>query len=215
VIDGADALLAAQLYGTLWHYWAIHGHLEEGRWWLQRTQALAEGGLSPLTQATLFNSEGSLAYYQGDEAGAWQLFGRGLELSHQAGDQWGMAFALDGLGAQAASQGDYDRATAYSEQSLSISRAIGDKWLSGITLLNLGEIARARRDCRQALECYEEGMALLKERETACSPRSPCTTWARWHRIKASTTGRRPSTPRVSHCAKTWAVKGVSPKLVV
>jgi predicted ATPase/DNA-binding SARP family transcriptional activator len=166
-IDGADALLAAQLCAALWHYWAMRGHLEEGRWWLQRTRALAavaEDGPSPPTQAMLFNGEGSLAYYQGDEAGARQLFERGLELSRQAGDPWGMAFALDGLGAQAASQGDYDRATTFSQQSLSISRAIGDKWLSGITLLNLGEIARARGNYCQALGCYEEGMALLKEK---------------------------------------------------
>jgi len=166
-LEGADALLAAQLCGALWHFWAMHGHLEEGRQWLQRARALAAhdgDSLSLSLQAMLFNGEGSLAYYQGDEATARQLFERGLALSREAEDRWGMAFALDGLGALAASRGNYDRATTYSEQSLSISREIGDKWLSGITLLNLGEIARAQRDYLRALACYEEGLALLTER---------------------------------------------------
>jgi len=166
-IDGADALLAAQLCGALWHFWAMHGHLEEGRQWLQYARALAADDgdrLSLSLQAMLFSGEGSLAYYQGDEATARQLFERGLALSRETADRWGMAFALDGLGALAASRGDYDRAKTYSEQSLSISREIGDKWLSGITLLSLGEIARAQRDYLQALRCYEEGLALLRER---------------------------------------------------
>jgi tetratricopeptide (TPR) repeat protein len=166
-LDSADMLLAAQLCGALWHFWAMHGHLEEGRGWLQRTRALAANGkdcLSPSLQAMLFSGEGSLAYYQGDEATARQLFERGLALSREAEDRWGMAFALDGLGALAASRGDYGRAASTSEQSLHISREIGDTWLSGITLLNLGEIARAQGDYLRVLACYEEGLALLRER---------------------------------------------------
>ncbi|MBL7202256.1 MAG: tetratricopeptide repeat protein [Anaerolineae bacterium] len=166
-LESGDVELAAGICGALWHFWAVRGHLQEGRRWLQQTRALAarsRAGLPLSLQAMLLNGEGSLAYYQGDGAAARQLYEGGLELSRKAEDRWGMAFALDGLGAQAASGGDYEEAVAYSEQSLGISREIDDSWLSGITLLNLGEIARVQGDCVRALRCYEEGLSLLRER---------------------------------------------------
>jgi len=164
-LDCGQVTLAAQLCGTLWHFWAMRGHLDEGRRWLERTRRLGtkgEAGLQPSVRAMLWNSEGSLAYYQGDHAAARLLFAQGLDLAREAGDKWSMAFALDGLGAQATSRGDYDQATAFSEQSLALSREIGDDWLSGITLINLGELARLRGDDAHATRLYEESLMLLQ-----------------------------------------------------
>jgi len=160
-LDCGQVALAAQLCGTLWHFWAMHGHLSEGRRWLQRARARGDR-LMPSVRAMLLNGEGSLAYYQGDQAGARALFGAGLALAREGGDRWGMAFALDGLGAQATNQGDYEQALAFATQSLALSREIGDKWLSGITLINLGELARQRGDTDQATRLYEESLALLR-----------------------------------------------------
>jgi predicted ATPase/DNA-binding XRE family transcriptional regulator len=164
-LDSSDVATAAQLCGSLWHFWAMRGHLDEGRRWLEHTLRLGtEGGagLLPSVRAMLLNGEGSLAYYQGDHAAAQLLFEQGLALAQEAGDKWGMAFALDGLGAQATSRGDYDRASAFSEQSLTLSREIGDDWLSGITLINLGELARLCGDDARATRLYEESLALLR-----------------------------------------------------
>jgi len=164
-LNCAEVTLSAQFCGMLWHFWAMRGHLDEGRRWLERTRRLGtEGGagLLPSVHAMLLNGEGSLAYYQGDHTAAQSLFAQALALAREAGDKWGMAFALDGLGAQATSQGDYDRASAFSEQSLALSREIGDDWLSGITLINLGELARLRGDDAHATRLYEESLALLR-----------------------------------------------------
>jgi tetratricopeptide (TPR) repeat protein len=165
VLDCAEVTLATQFCGTLWHFWAMRGHLGEGRRWLERTRRLgtaSEAGLLPSVQAMLLNGEGSLAYYQGDHTAAQSLYAQALTLAREAGDKWSIAFALDGLGAQATSQGDYDRASAFSEQSLALSREIGDDWLSGITLINMGELARLRGEDTRATRLYEESLALLR-----------------------------------------------------
>ena len=165
-LDGEDAATAAQLGGNLWHFWAMHGHLGEGRRWLERILALETQGrtlLLPSARVKLLNGEGSLAFYQGDHASAHLLFEEGLALARDVGDKWGMAFALDGLGAQAANQGDYERATTFSEQSLALSREIGAKWLNAITQINLGELARLQGDYQQATRFYEGSLALLRE----------------------------------------------------
>jgi len=164
-LESGNLIIAAQLGGALWHFWAMHGHLSEGRQWLERTLATEtdQVHLPPSMQVVLLNGAGSLAYYQGDHAAARLYFGEGLALARQVGDQWNMAFALDGLGAQSANQGDYEQAQAFSEQSLTLSKTIGDKWLSGVTLINLGELARVQGDYERAVVCYESSLALLRE----------------------------------------------------
>ncbi len=165
-LNSGKAVIAARLGGALCHFWVMHGHLSEGRRWMERALALAsdkQTSLVPSTRAMLLNGLGSLAYYQNDHAAARSFFEEGLARARQAGNKRGIAFALDGLGAQATNRGDYEQAAVYSEQSLALSRAIGDKWLSSITLINLGELAHIQGDCAQAMCDYEESLALLRD----------------------------------------------------
>jgi tetratricopeptide (TPR) repeat protein len=164
-LESRNVTIAAQLGGALSHFWAMHGHLSEGRRWLERALATDTDPfhLALPMRVVLLNGAGSLAYYQGDHAAARLYFEEGLALARQVGDQWNIAFALDGLGAQFANQGDFEQAQAFSEQSLALSRSIGDKWLSGITLINLGELARVQGNYGRAILCYESSLTLLRE----------------------------------------------------
>jgi len=78
-LESGNMIIAAQLGGALWHFWAMHGHLSEGCRWLERTLATetAPFHLSPSMRVVLLNGAGSLAYYQGDHAAAACTLKRG------------------------------------------------------------------------------------------------------------------------------------------
>ncbi len=123
-LDHGQTALAAQLCGTLWHFWAIRGHLSEGRRWLQRARARGDR-LMPSVRAMLLNGEGSLAYYQGDYEQALAFSMQSLALSREIGDKWLSGITLINLGQVAQDQGRYEQAQATHQESLSLGRELG------------------------------------------------------------------------------------------
>ncbi|MBX7236754.1 MAG: tetratricopeptide repeat protein [Caldilineales bacterium] len=163
-LEDGELATAARLCVGLRHFWTMQSHLEEGRLWLDRVLASGKvGDLEPRLHTRLLNSRGTIAFYQQDDGEARKNFGKALALANETGDEWAAAFALDGLGAEAANRGDYAGAAAYSARSLALSQAGGHTWLSAITLVNLGEIARLQGDDVKAAARYEEGLGLLRQ----------------------------------------------------
>ncbi len=163
-LEDGDLATAARLCVGLRQFWTMQSHLEEGRLWLDRVLA---GGrvddLPPGLRIRLYNSRGAIAFYQQDYGEARECFGMALALAQETSDEWGLAFALDGLGAEAANRGDFAGAAVYSRRSLALSQAGGHTWLEAITLINLGEIARLQDNAEQAAACYEESLGLLRQ----------------------------------------------------
>jgi predicted ATPase/DNA-binding XRE family transcriptional regulator len=110
----------------------------------------------------LLNCEGTIAFYRAAYAAANAHFADALLRAKAVGDRLGIAYALDGLGAEAANRGDLPYARACSVASLEHSTAIGDEWLAGITLMNLGEIARLEGDLAAAACHYSASLARLQ-----------------------------------------------------
>ncbi len=103
---------ALRLGGALWRFWYMHGHLSEGRRWLE--MALAKSSAVPASvQAKVFNGAGNLAYGQSDYARAAAWHEASLALQRDLGDKAGLAASLTNLGNIAWSQGDYVRAQAF------------------------------------------------------------------------------------------------------
>ncbi len=156
---------AARFCSALQPFWTMRNHIHEGREWFERTRfALAnhQTELSAVVYLKFLNNAGSLAFCQADHVAAIAYFDQALALARQTDDQWGMAYALDGLSAEACNQRDYARAWTLAEQSLVFSQAIGDTWLSGITLVNLGELARLQANFVKANTFYEESLVKLR-----------------------------------------------------
>ncbi|MCX6045077.1 MAG: tetratricopeptide repeat protein [Chloroflexi bacterium] len=165
VLAENNHLEAARFCSALQPFWTLRNHIHEGREWFERTKfALAhyQTVLPPAIHVKFLNNAGSLAFCQTDLGAALTYFDQALALARQTADQWGIAYALDGLSAEACSQRDYARAWALSEESLTFSQAIGDTWLSGITLVNLGELARLQKDFDQANAFYEQSLVKLR-----------------------------------------------------
>jgi tetratricopeptide (TPR) repeat protein len=129
--ERGESVLGLRLAGALWRFWANHGHLSEGRRWLEGLLAQAGSDL-PAAAATVrakaLHGAALVAWTQGDYGQAVALGDESLRLYREAGGRAGIASSLNVLGLVAYSQGDYGRARAQYEESLALFRESGDKW---------------------------------------------------------------------------------------
>jgi len=152
-----------RIAGVLWRFWLMHGHLSEGRGWLDRLLARADVDTPPMIRADACNGSGVLAHSQGDYARAEAVLEEGLALRRQAGDTWGVAASLTNLGNVALDRGDYARATALHEDALALKRDLGDAWAISISLNNLGELAREQGEYLRAAAYHEESLEIKRQ----------------------------------------------------
>jgi len=151
--------IGARLAAPLWRFWLTHGHMSEGRRWLETV--LAEGqSLPPPLRARVLNGAGRLALRQGDYASAQTQLEESLALWRSLGDTKGELQALDNLGLVGIYQNDLPRAQSYLEESLAGWRSLGDRQGIAAALNRLGLALRYQGDYDQARECYEECLAL-------------------------------------------------------
>ena len=91
--DGA-AELGVQLAGALWHFWWVHGHLSQGRRWLEAT--LLRGTEAPAAaRARALHGLGNFALPLGDYARALACYEEALALRRQLDDQAGQRDAAE------------------------------------------------------------------------------------------------------------------------
>ena len=150
---------ALRLAGALPEFWRMHGHLGEGRRWLER--ALARGGeAAPVDRAKALQAAGRLARVQGDLEAARAVLEESLTLYRELQDQQGIADVLHNL---ATAQQDPAVARALLEESLVLHRDLGDVPGTATTFNVLGEVARLQRDYATARAHYAASLALLRE----------------------------------------------------
>jgi predicted ATPase/DNA-binding XRE family transcriptional regulator len=154
---------AVRLCVALRHFWVARNHVAEIAGWLGAIHAAAEeSDLDAQLWVHLLNCEGTIAFYRAEYAAANAHFADALARAEAIGDRSGIAYALDGLGAEAANRGDLPYARICSVASLEHSTALGDDWLAGITLMNLGEIARLEGDLAGAARHYSASLSRLQ-----------------------------------------------------
>jgi predicted ATPase/DNA-binding CsgD family transcriptional regulator len=156
---------------ALWWFWAVLGHLAEGRERLSRLLARfpARGAPDRLIpwRAQALRASGMLASIQGDYAAARAFQEDGLSLRRQLGDPAGIFNALEGVGLVASQQGDHAAARAALEEALAIASQLGEPAIYASTLQNLGVVAHARGDYATARALVEECITV---RRTLGSP---------------------------------------------
>jgi non-specific serine/threonine protein kinase len=156
----ADPELGLRLAGALWWFWAIGGHVGEGRRFLERGLSL---GTQAPTRARALLAAGMLAGHQGDHDLSTARFEESLILNREVGDKRATAFALASLGGIAMERGDRPGGRALCDESLSLFREAGDRWGVAIALgFHLGE-ALLDRDSARIRSLHEEILALFRE----------------------------------------------------
>ena len=158
-----------RLAGSLWRFWAVRGHLSEGRQWLERMLTLdrtrAEGsvGEASAARANALNGAGYLARNQGDVESAWSLPEEALAIQRLLEDQEGIAASLNHLGNAAYMLGNYESARSLHEESLMIKRRLGDQRGIADSLNNLGNVAHMQGDYASAQALFEETLAIKRQ----------------------------------------------------
>jgi DNA-binding CsgD family transcriptional regulator/tetratricopeptide (TPR) repeat protein len=141
----------------------MHGHMGEGRKWLEA--ALAKDGLaSVVVRIKALEALFWLTYDQWDLDRAEAVAQAAMQLSAEAEIDSSLAASLRiMLASPAWVGGDYERAKGLLEESLEISREANDKIKIVEALLQLGGTAWGPGDTARAKEIYEEGIAVCRE----------------------------------------------------
>jgi predicted ATPase len=146
--------------GLRW-FWVFHGHLSEGRGWLDRVLA-ASGEPEPL-HVGAFAAAGHLARHLGEYPRAIDLQEASLELAQRFQNRRGEALALLELGVLASfTEGDVALEAALTEDSLALWRELGDPWGTARALNNLGYSAFLQGDFERAATMLDEAVALAR-----------------------------------------------------
>jgi predicted ATPase len=150
---------ALRLGGALRSFWVVHGHISEGRSFLERALAVREGIKAPV-QAKALIVAGHLAFIQSDYDRAEPLFQQSLVLYRQLEDQPGIAFALSLLGSVAWTKGQMAAARALTKEALAIARQVDDMERIANALFILGLVSSSQGEYDGARALFEESVAI-------------------------------------------------------
>ena len=158
-----DAISVLQLSGALSFYWQARGPWPEGRHYLAAAVALGEGAEPELLVDPIWGA-GLLAMWLGDLDDGRQRALRLLELAQQAQIQRAELAGIHLLAAEARLRGDLDAANPLQEEALRLARAGDDQWFLSVALDNLGSLRVSQRAYEQAVELFEESLAVGEAR---------------------------------------------------
>lgn len=156
-IERSEPEMALRLAAALWRFWHVHGHLSDGRRWLETALAQSCSQHTPARVKALCGA-GWIECVQGDIEQARRFFEESLELARKLNDRQGIGLALTGVGRMVHLQGDYDRAVALYEESLTLFRALSDSEAMAWTLTRLGILALEQGNHTRAMELFEESL---------------------------------------------------------
>jgi predicted ATPase/DNA-binding SARP family transcriptional activator len=160
--DGGETEIGVRLAAAMSVFWPSHGHLREGRQWLDHALRRAESA-SPRVRARLLLGTGWLLHLQGDFASARIFCEESLPLFQEANDRDGTAQALYRLGWVAYNQSDLTQARAFWEETLVLWRQAGCTAKTVELLRHLRDLVEYLGDEPAAVALREEELALMRQ----------------------------------------------------
>ena len=157
--DRERAATGLRLVQALAYFWYRHGHLIEGRRWLERAIDLAaEDGGAPLAQ--LAHWLGVFLQQQSEPEAALRLLERSLAIWRDLGDRDQQARELNSLGITHQHLDDLDTARSLLEESAAISREVGSAFRLAAALTNLGQVEADAGNFDRATQVLQEALAI-------------------------------------------------------
>jgi tetratricopeptide (TPR) repeat protein len=154
----------ARLAEALGRFWWMHGHLTEGRKWLNALLASEQAeSISPSLRIRILVLSSRMASSQNDYLAARQLADQALTASLVSADPQSTSTAYTAQAEVAFHRGDYDQATTFLEQSLSIQRSLQNKRGIASLLNNLGNVALQQEHFDRAASLQEQSLVLFRQ----------------------------------------------------
>jgi non-specific serine/threonine protein kinase len=147
---------ALALAAAIWRFWYADGHARLGMHVIERLLARSDIEASA-DRIEVRLGAGLLALDQGLYPESRHYYDEALADARQTGSRYGIARALNGLGAVVGHGEDrFEEALGFFQQSLDLHREMGDKRAEGIALSNLSEAL-------MRLDRLEEAHALMEQ----------------------------------------------------
>ena len=159
VTAAAEPDAALHMVVAIYPYWVSRGLYSEGRYWIDRALARADGAPAG-SRVTALCLGSMLALMQGDIPAAQEWTDAACALTHPEDDPAVFAFAVSATGYLATFSGDFARAIECFEESLPTLRAEGAPLARVGTLVGLAMACGLAGDSRRAIACHEEVVAL-------------------------------------------------------
>lgn len=161
-IEQGNSTLALELGAALMQFWKVHGHITEGRAWLEGALAGSRHAARAAWAEALM-AVGTLAVAQGDYLRARPALLEGLALFRELGDKANASVTLRNLAYEARLQGENTAAYAYMQEGMELARELGDRLEVAIILGDMGILAQTMEDLPAARAHYEESLAIRRE----------------------------------------------------
>ncbi|MDQ3854962.1 MAG: tetratricopeptide repeat protein [Chloroflexota bacterium] len=161
LLDRGESEPAVRLARAIWRLWNVHGHLAEGRLWLERGLS-SDPAIAPALRGQALNAAGYLAWMQGDYAEAATLLEESQSLRRESGDKQGLAHTLNNLGLVALDLGEFRKARALLDEGLTLREELGDEWGVALSLNNLGYTALLEGELELATSLAERSRELFR-----------------------------------------------------
>jgi predicted ATPase/DNA-binding XRE family transcriptional regulator len=158
-LDADDGATCVRMGWTLWYFWWARSYHREGRRWMEEVLKCT---LPPALRGRALVVAGTLAWGHGDYERCGRYSAEGLEVSQQAGDELGAAWARVGLGLSAMSRSDYEAATSHLQEALRSFRQLDEGYGVAHVTNFLGMVAMMHGDEGRATPMFEEGLAAAR-----------------------------------------------------
>jgi non-specific serine/threonine protein kinase len=161
-LESGEVEIGLRLAGSLPRLWRWHGHLEEGRDWLERLLA-QRGDIRTPALARSLVALGMFTRMRQDHEQAVVHFDEALAIYRELGEDDQVARTLFHLGETALGQGDRDRARRVLDETHAIARDSGALAYASLALKTLGYIARLDGNFTRSARLLEEALAISRE----------------------------------------------------
>jgi predicted ATPase/DNA-binding XRE family transcriptional regulator len=160
--DHGEVEPVARMGFASWLFWWLHGHLDEGRRWMEKALA-SEPNMPDSARARLLLVAGTLAQGRSDWEPARVFLEESLAVFRQLDDEEGVAYALAAMGLVDLGLKRYERGLALVEESIDCFLEVGQRWAASPMLSFAAAASLSRGDISRARQLAEKGLSLARE----------------------------------------------------
>lgn len=158
----------ALLVGTLAWFWYMHGLLNEGQQWAERTIAAGITDLPDATRGKVIAAAGMFAGFLGQNEHSFARCQESLPLCKTAGEIRSVSASTYLLVHSLLALGQISMARAMAEEMLAFAQSAGDNWVVGAVHCMLGSVALYEEDYEQSRQIHEKGIAIFEKEGDMC-----------------------------------------------